>query len=218
MKLTFHAITIVVLLAASEVFAAQLINGDFETGDLTGWTTFYTPQGGTSGPRIDFFDTTGLGGSLCAEFEVGQVMGDPGPGKPGEGAGILQDVFLNDGQLTINLNIAAWSPIPNQDAGKFELLLDGQVVDSFNFGLINAQQTLRSTLSYAGMITSGVHEIAIDMRRNATGAGSGYTPFQFLDNIILGGPAVPEPSVLGLAGLAVLAVLALKRRARRMAK
>jgi len=58
--------------------APILLNGDFETGDLTGWTTFLTPNGSigsTNGvPDVVPFDVTGGGTpSDAAQFEVGEL-------------------------------------------------------------------------------------------------------------------------------------------------
>ncbi len=196
---------------------AQLINGDFETGDFTGWTYFNTVGGNTpfgiaSGTTLAFqvvpFDTAGTGTpSDSAEFEVGEASGIIGGGGLGQGAGIFQDVSLGAGQLNISLAIAATSSGNNADGGTFELLLDGSLVASHAFGGIGFGQTLRSTLSYSRTIAAGTHEIAIDMRRGY-GAGTGNTPYQFLDNITIGGTAVPEPTAalltsLGLAALGV---------------
>src|SRR6267154_1057863 len=124
------------LLALPEVIHAQLINGNFETGDLTGWNTFNTLNGGTSvGPDVVQYDTKGTGTpSLSAQFAVGETSGIIGPSGPSEGAGIFQDVSLGTGLLTINLDIAAeddylqGNPQGNGDAGTFELLVDGSVV------------------------------------------------------------------------------------------
>src|SRR5437588_11523833 len=70
-------LAVVVLgLTAVPASAAIVTNGDFETGNLTGWTTF-TTAGGTanagSAPTVSSFDTTGSGASNAAQFNVGQA-------------------------------------------------------------------------------------------------------------------------------------------------
>lgn len=205
------------LLGAAGTSQAQLINGNFETGDFTGWTEFNTvggstpygqEAGGTARYTVVLFDTAGTGTpSYSAEFEVGEVSGIIGGGGLGQGAGIYQYVPLDAGQLNISVDIAATSPGNNADAGTFELLLDGNLVASHAFGGISFSQTLRSTLSYSGVIATGTHQIAIDMRRGY-GVGVFVTPYQHLDNIVLSGTAVPEPTAtlfmsFGLAALAV---------------
>ena len=205
------------LFAVAETTPAQLINGNFETGDLAGWALFNTvgsntpygvERGGTALAQAVSFDTTGTGApSYGAEFEVGETAGVVGGGGLGQGAGIYQYVPLNAGQLNISVNIAATSPGNNADAGTFELLLDGDLVARDAFGGISVSQILRSTLSYSGTVAAGTHQIAIDMRRGY-GMGYGNTPYQFLDNVVLTGTSVPEPAetlflCLGLATLAI---------------
>ncbi len=207
----------ILLLAMAVTSRAQLVNGNFETGDLTGWTLFNTVgsntpygvgQGGTAVAQTVQFDTAGTGApSYSAEFEVGETAGIVGGGGLGQGAGIYQYVSLDAGQLNISVDVAATSPGNNADAGTFELLLDGNLVANDAFGGISVSQILRSTLSYSGTVAAGTHQIAIDMRRGY-GIGSGNTPYQFLDNVVLTGTAVPEPGAtlfmpLGLAMLAV---------------
>jgi hypothetical protein len=56
---------------------AGFINGNFGTGDLTGWTVFTTSNGtngtfnGVALPNVVSFDTTGTGATNSALFEVG---------------------------------------------------------------------------------------------------------------------------------------------------
>jgi len=217
MKISALALlSLLLLFAMVETTQAQLINGNFETGDFTGWTEFNTvggstpygqEAGGTALYQVVPFDTAGTGSpSYSAEFEVGEVSGVIGGGGLGQGAGIYQYVPLNAGQLNISLEIAALSPSNNGDAGTFELLLDGNVVASNPLGGIDYNQTIRSTLSYSGVISAGTHQIAIDIRR---GGGTEYpdTPFEYLDNIVLSGTAVPEPAaaLFMAVGLATVA-------------
>jgi hypothetical protein len=218
-----------ILLAALVVLSApssqaQLINGNFETGDLSGWTLYNTSgpgspfgdgQGGTAVAQAVLFDTAGPGiFSLSAQFEVGETAGPIGGGGLGQGAGIYQNVLLNAGQLNIALNIAASSSGNNGDAGTFRLLLDGNVVSSNAFGGINFGQTLRSTLSYAGAVAAGTHAIAVEMRRGGE-IGTGNTPYQYLDDITIAGTAVPEPTtvILTFLGLGIFALADRRKRA-----
>lgn len=218
-------LALLLLFAMAGTARAQiLINGNFETGDFTGWTEFNTvggstpygqEAGGTSVYQVVQFDTAGTGTpSYAAEFEVGEVSGVIGGGGLGQGAGIYQDVTLNAGTLNISLDIAATSPANSADAGTFQLLLDGNVVASEDLGGIDVGQVIRSTLDYSGNITSGTHQIAIDMR---IGYGTEYgdTPFQYLDNVTLSGTAVPEPNaalLFALGGFIVIPIRAIAKR------
>ena len=176
------------LFAVAGTTQAQLVNGNFETGDLTGWTLFNTvglntshgvERGGTALAQAVPFDTAGTGvPSYGAEFEVGETAGIVGGGGLGQGAGIYQYVPLDAGQLNISVNIAATSPGNNADAGTFELLLDGNLVARDAFGSLDVWQILRSTLSYSGTVAAGTHQIAIDMRRGY-GRGMATLPISF---------------------------------------
>jgi len=194
--------------------SAQLHNGDFSTGDFTGWTLFDTANGGIGNPAVVPFDTAGTGTlSNSAQFEVGQISGQIGGGTNPGGGGIFQNVTLGSGILNISLNAAtqAGGGI-NADDGTFELILDGDVVDTWASGPNpgNVNQIFRSTLSYSGEINAGVHEVEIEMVRGY-GTESGDTPYQYIDNVAL--EVIPEPSAYAAGiGVIVLVGTALARR------
>lgn len=176
---------------------AQLVNGNFETGNLTGWTVFNDTNGVAGPVSVVPFDITGTGmTSNCAQFEVGTTTNVTD--GFGNGGGISQSVSLAAGQLTIFLNIAAYCPDPtnaNGDAGTFELVLDGHAVVTNSLGGINSFQALRSTINYFTTVTAGAHQIAIDIRRayssnSDTNDGKPLSPYQYLDNITLTGSSV----------------------------
>src|SRR5262249_55483635 len=105
MKVTAVYPVIVLGLVSSLARGGQLVNGGFETGDLTGWTLFNTALGGTALADVVSFDTAHTGApSQSARFEVGETSGGIGGGGLGQGAGIFQDVSLLAGQLNIALN------------------------------------------------------------------------------------------------------------------
>ena len=115
-----------------------LINGDFETGDLTGWTAF-TTSGGTTGaglPDVGPFDTNNDGTATnSARFNVGRAIGT-GVGAR-EGGGIYQNVnILTGGSYSLRADVASFDNMntSNLDGGLFELLFDGTVLDSVDFG------------------------------------------------------------------------------------
>ena len=181
---------------------AMLINGDFETGDLSGWTTFTTTNGtlGNDG-TVTSFDTTGGGASLAATFNVGQVSFTDGVPA---GGGIFQSVALSAGNYTLTADIAAADNVPpgNASGGIFELLFDNSVVDIIDFGDISG--TERGLLASLVNVTAGVHEVRLRVQRpyqRSTG-----TPYQYLDNIVLRGdtPTVPAPATLALVALGLL--------------
>jgi hypothetical protein len=177
-----------VCLAAPAVAGAAgnlVTNGDFETGDLTGWTTFTTPNGtlGTGFPTVAMFDTTGTGASNAAKFEVGEVSFT----GLRVGGGIYQSVTTPASLFSVSADTAVLHTFAafNTDCGLFELLVDGQVVASHAYGQCFQNVTVRFTLSATGLaLTAGSHEIRIRMTRPFI-ARLNQTPFQYVDNVTL---------------------------------
>lgn len=66
---------LVVSVAASA--SAGVLNGNFETGDLSNWTISFTPGGTSAVMNAEQFDIDGpgpLGTSFAARFSVGRMM------------------------------------------------------------------------------------------------------------------------------------------------
>ena len=120
-------------ISTSSAKAVGLINGDFQTGDLTGWTVF-TTNNGTNGsiftriydipqcsvkpllcygdrplPDVTSFDVTDNGVSESVRFNVGSnyINVDANGNLIGRGGGIIQEVTLSDGVLNISVDVAA---------------------------------------------------------------------------------------------------------------
>jgi PEP-CTERM motif len=197
----------VVVVSISTAAGANLItNGNFDTGNLNGWTTFTTANGTIGTPSVVPFDTTGSGASLAAQFNVGEVNF----ANVGAGGGIYQSFMFSGGTVTVSADIASnMASFVNVSGGVFTLLLDGVQIDVFDFGGIAEFTTERSTLDYTGPLAAGEHELRIGMirawRTNDT------TPRQYIDNVNVSGGSAPEPSTLALLGLG-LAGLAASRQ------
>ena len=160
-------------------------NGDFETGDLSGWTQFTTGNGtmGEGFPKVVLFDTNGDGTpTKSAQFSVGQVSS----GTAQEGGGVYQNVYLTAGDYSLTVDIAGaddGTELGNGEAGLFELMLDGVVVDSYDFGAITSGATKHSLLAAMPGVLEGDHEIRIRITRPVRQELSTVT--QYLDNVVL---------------------------------
>jgi hypothetical protein len=166
------------LVLAAPATAATVSNGAFETGDLSGWTTFTTGNGAIGSPTVTSFDTTGTGASNAARFQVGEVAFE----KKQEGGGLYQSFSAPAGTHNVSADVATdlTDTTTNADCGTFELLVDGLIVAQHAFGRCDSlvRAHLSGSVTFA---TSGTHELQILMRRAFQ--SSTTTPYQFLDNV-----------------------------------
>src|SRR5438270_10051106 len=150
-------------LTAGPASAAIVTNGDFETGDLTGWTTFTTASGTAnngSPPTVSSFDTTGSGASNAAQFNVGLTSGNSQ-----QGGGIYQTISLTPGDFLLTADIAS-TAANNGDCGTFNLLIDGSTKATHSFGACSLTDTSRAQLGATLHATSsGGHELRVLITR-----------------------------------------------------
>ena len=175
-----------------------LANGDFETGDLTGWTPFTTTNGtlGFDYPQVVIFDTNDDGtATYSAQFSVGQASND---NLTKRGGGIYQTVHLAQGDYAISADIAVAFGTPEvgtaTQGGLFELLVDGVVVASHNFGYVYVNTTQHSLIASVPITSTGYHEIRVRITRPGNSAPELN---QYIDNVVLSGDAIstePEPT------------------------
>jgi hypothetical protein len=180
--------------------AGVLVNGDFETGNLSGWTPYTTNSDVM--PTVDLFDTSHSGTpSYCASFHAGNNQGNFSIG----GAGIFQDFFAPlQGNLTLELDAAAYDPYlgPLATAGVITLFFDHVAVASVDFGSITGYETKYAHLTATiPLVEAGTHELRIQATK--WGIIVWYTAYQYVDNVTVKGSAIPEPSTWSLLALGV---------------
>ena len=167
---------------AASLLASVLVNGNFEQGNFNGFNSFTTTKGVVN-KGIVLFDTDNDGvNSLAAQFSVG-VDSIASVGTQ-QGGGIYQVVGLSAGDLTVSMDIAASASSSNGAGGLVEILFDGAVMASHDFGSITAGISKHATLSFnLSSVTAGNHEIRIQITRPYLTSNVS----SFLDNIVLTG-------------------------------
>ena len=203
---TIAKLSCAVLLVVSAVPAKAvevITNGDFQSG-LTGWTSYTTANGTIAA-------TPSLPGA--PQPQNASVAGKINPiygSAPGEGGGVSQAFTTTGGLATFSADIAGFTRVNGLTAfGLMSVLLDGVVLDSFDFVGPGTSTTLRDTLDFTTNLTAGQHTIQLQATR-LFAPGGGVTS-QYFDNISLDVVTpVPEPAtwamlILGFAGVGFMA-------------
>ena len=220
---TIAKLSCAVLLVVSAVPAKAvevITNGNFQSG-LTGWTSYTTANGtiaaipsmpGAPQPQnasVVSFNVTGSGASNALFLNAGKIN-PPYNSAPGEGGGVSQTFTTTGGLATFSDDIAAFTRVNGLTAfGLMSVLLDGVVLDSFDFVGPGTSTTLHNTLDFTTNLTAGQHTLQLQATR-IFAPGAGVTS-QYFDNVSLDvEAAVPEPStwamlILGFVGVGLMA-------------
>jgi hypothetical protein len=207
------------LMVPTAANADVISNGNFATGDLSGWTAFTTANGtnGSGLPDVVSFDTTGSGASNSAQFDVGAVNFD----GTQQGGGLSQIIDVTSaGVYTYSAAIASQDDASGQvntDAGTFSILINGVSQDSVALGGFSLPgQILRGTLSGSVDLPVGFDIFSIEITR-AFLSDLTASPEEYVTNISLTTPAsgpqpAPEPSSVILLSIVLLAVAIMARK------
>ncbi len=213
LSVPFLTLTILGLFALSASAATGPTNGDFETGDLSGWEVFTTSNGTGSSPVVEQIDIANVGVTTNAvKLNVGQVVPDGGGcGTDAAcrnanfaifaGAGVRQsfDVGAGGEVVGVSANVAASAPasFDAQTGGLFELLVDDAVVDQVLFTSITSGTTRGDSLAANVPLSEGTHTVAVRVSRPWGTLGmDSSSPNQYIDEVFVGvtPPPTPEPT------------------------
>lgn len=241
MNKIFHVTTLVLALVSAGAGAAPLItNGDFETGDLSGWTAVNQAGGNTGSFYID--STNGYT-PLSARPSAGPASGQfyAVSDSIGEGAHVLYQsftlaaasrlnvrfsFFVNDyttlngsGSPSVNAAGLDFTAIPNQHARVDILRGDASAFETGSAVLANLYLGTDAGLpanpySHYDLALSSVFAAGSYLLRFADVSNVDFLNSGVDDVSITATSAVPEPGSLPLAALGALAIIYATRRHR----
>jgi len=179
---------------AGHAAAQSFTNGNFETGDLSGWTVVNTPNGVGAPGSIQTFDIDGpgpLGSTFVATFMVGNVVSMPGNQA---GVEMTQSLSLTAGtQYTVDFDWAAGrvSTTGNAEGGVFSVIVAGAIVGQVAAGGIsgtNPNPVYGHLTAHFTAASSGPTDVGLRITRPYLSPGD---LTDYVDNITISGGAAP---------------------------
>ena len=163
---------------------------DFEIERIDPWDVFVTPNGtvGEAGwPLIVFFDSQQNGeASKALKFKVGQVRYDP-ENEPEQGGGLVAQITTDTGILHLSAHVAVHYLSPKDErnlaGGRFQWILDDQVIATHDMGPINNGGVLRYHFKTQHMVQGGIQTIRLHITRPFTSHPGQHAPFQYVDDL-----------------------------------
>lgn len=198
--------------------ADLFVNGDFETGDMTGWTISVGPMAEVTNQEVLFFDMNGTdpgGLSLAAQLAVGQsTNGD----TEYRHVDVTQELHLVAGRrYDFQYDWASHNYffLDNFDGGVFELIVDDDSLATWDTGSIFLESTEWGTLSGSFTATeTRAHTVGARISRRFRSTNNGiFILGQYLDNFT-STQTIPEPTSLSMMALLSLCGFAVRRRKR----
>ena len=201
MRTSRHLTTLAGGVAAisSHAAAQSFTNGNFETGDLSGWTVANTANGAGAPGSVTQYDID-AGGPLPTTFAAGFMVGNV-VSMPGNQAGVelTQSLTLSAGvQYTFNFDWAAQrvSTVGNAEGGVFSIIVNGNIVNGVDCGSISGTnpnpQVGHFTTTFTPTV-SGPAAVGIRITRPYLVPGDLTS---YVDNVTIsgGGPAPCYPN------------------------
>jgi len=215
--------------------SAAFVNGEFETGDLTGWTLIGTGQS-SSGQSYEEVEVFPFAGSWAAELNSGgtsgddiavtlgvdhETLNDSNNGVVAESGSLLwQSVLLNAGDtIQFRWNFVAGDSAPYSDWAIFGLSFNGgpstlqrlSSVDEFE-GAAEEYQASGWQYYSATVADTGVYTLYFGV---LDGLEEGFSSYLWVDSISVSeAGAVPEPGTLAFLAIGLVCIALNVRRRR----